>query len=104
MNPVTQTDSKHVPAPHAATPEPFDGRVTVTPAKPGKLLRLALVEDRTAQKKSSIYAGVKARTFPTPVRLSARAVAWREEDVDRWISERPTARPAAVPGATAGAK
>jgi predicted DNA-binding transcriptional regulator AlpA len=25
------------------------------------------------------------------VRLSARAVAWREADIDRWINERTTA-------------
>lgn len=70
--------------------QPYDGRAAITPARPGKLLRLPLVEDRTGAKKSSIYAWVKARTFPAPVRLSARAVGWREEDIDRWISERAT--------------
>lgn len=75
---------------HGTTPAPHDGAVTVTPAKPGKLLRLPAVEERTGLKKSSIYAGVKAKTFPAPVRLSARAVAFREEDVDRWISGRIT--------------
>lgn len=79
-----------VPAPHGATPKPFDGHVTVTPAKPGRLLRLPSVEERTGLKKSTVYAGVAARTFPAPVRLSARAVAWREEDIDRWIAERTT--------------
>lgn len=57
-------------------------------AKPGKLLRLPAVEERTGFKKSSVYAGVKAGTFPAPVRLSARAVGWREEDLDKWVSER----------------
>ncbi len=57
-------------------------------SKPGKLLRLTQVEGRTALKKSSIYAGVKSCTFPAPVRLAVRAVAWREEDIDRWICER----------------
>ena len=80
--------SQPVQAPHGATPQPHDGGVTVTPAKPGKLLRLSAVEDRTGLKKSTIYAGVKAKTFPAPVRLSARAVAFREEDVDRWITGR----------------
>ena len=70
--------------------EPFDGRVNLTPAKPGKLQRLPLVEERTGFKKSSIYAGMKAGTFPAHVRISARAVAWREEDIDRWINERTT--------------
>jgi len=69
-----------------------DGRVAVPSPRPGKLIRLPLVEDRTGLGKSSIYAGVKARTFPAPVRLSARAVAWRETDVDQWIAGRTTAR------------
>jgi prophage regulatory protein len=73
---------------HGATPQPHDGGATVNPAKPGKLLRLPAVEERTGLKKSTIYAGVKAKTFPAPVRLSARAVAFREEDIDRWISGR----------------
>ena len=76
---------------HGTTPAPFDGRVNVLPAKPGKLQRLPTVEERTGFRKSSIYAGVKAGTFPAPVRLSARAVAWREADIDRWINERTTA-------------
>ena len=73
------------------TPQPQDSRVTVTPAKPSKLLRLPIVEERTGLKKSTIYAGVAAGTFPAPVRLSARAVAWRDSDLDRWIAERSTA-------------
>lgn len=68
----------------------FKNPDSATPRQPLKLLRLPLVEDRTGAKKSSIYAWVKAHTFPAPVRLSARAVGWREEDIDRWISERAT--------------
>lgn len=75
---------------HGATPQPQDGRLTGTPTRPGKLIRLPDVEARTGLKKSSVYAGMKARTFPAHVRLSARAVAWRESDIDRWISERVT--------------
>ena len=80
--------SQPVQAPHGATPQPHDGGVTVTPAKPGKLLRLPAVMERCALGRSSIYAGVKAGTFPAPVRLSARAVGFREDEIDRWVSER----------------
>ncbi|OIQ72397.1 prophage CP4-57 regulatory protein (AlpA) [mine drainage metagenome] len=79
-----------VQTPHGASSASHDGGVTVTPAKPGKLLRLPAVEERTGLKKSTIYAGVKAGTFPSPVRLSARAVAFREESIDSWISGRVT--------------
>lgn len=70
--------------------QPRDGNLTVTPTRPGKLIRLPVVEERTGLKKSTLYAQVKARTFPAPVRLSARAVAWRDDDISRWISERVT--------------
>lgn len=77
-------------APHGAPPQPPDGCVNIIPAKPGRLLRLPAVLELTGLGKSSIYAGVKAGTFCVPYRLSARAVGWREEDINRWISERLT--------------
>lgn len=58
--------------------------------KPEKLLRLPEVESLTGLKKSSIYAGMKASppTFPYCVRLSTRAVAWRESDIATWQAQR----------------
>lgn len=73
---------------HGAPPEPFEGRATITPANPGRLLRLPAVMERCALGRSSIYAGVRNGTFVIPVRLSARAVAWHESEIDRWVSER----------------
>lgn len=60
----------------------------VKEAQPGKLLRLPAVMERCALSRSSIYAGVKNGTFFAPVRLSARVVGWREEEIDRWVAER----------------
>ena len=56
--------------------------------KPGSLLRLPAVMARIALGRSSIYAAVTAGNLAAPVRLSARAVAWREEDIDQFILER----------------
>lgn len=56
-----------------------------------KLFRLHEIEPLTGLKKSSIYAGMKAGTFPACVRLSARAVAWRESDIAAWQAQRETA-------------
>ena len=67
---------------HGATIQPHDGR--------DRLIRLPEVQARTGLGKSSIYAGVRVGTFPAPVRLSARAVAWRESGIDRWIADRLT--------------
>ena len=72
----------------ALDPAPAPALVGASLLKRGKLLRLPAVEDRTALKKSTIYAGIKAGTFPSPVRLSARAVGFFEDDIDRWVSER----------------
>lgn len=65
-----------------------------TPA-PGRLLRLDAVENLTGLRKSSIYTYMasKSHGFPTPVRIGARAVAWRESDVLAWIAGRTEARP-----------
>ena len=55
---------------------------------PGKLIRLPVVESHTGLKRSSIYKAMRERTFPGSVRLSARAVAWRESEVLAWCAER----------------
>ncbi|TXJ04654.1 MAG: AlpA family phage regulatory protein [Alicycliphilus sp.] len=56
--------------------------------QPAKLIRLPRVEDLTGLKRSAIYASMRAGTFPGSVRLSARAVAWREADVLAWCASR----------------
>jgi prophage regulatory protein len=35
---------------------------------------------------------VKDGSFPPPIRLSDRRIAWREDDVDAWLADRPTVR------------
>jgi len=59
-----------------------------------KLLRRPEVEQRTGLKRSSIYARIKEGTFPQPVSLGGRAVAWVEEEIAGWIRERIEARQA----------
>lgn len=53
-----------------------------------RLLRLPEVEIRTGLKKSAIYAGMKAGTFPACLKLGARASAWSLSSIDAWIGER----------------
>lgn len=73
----------------------MENSATPTRPTPGRLLRLDAVEHLTGLRKSSIYAymATKASGFPTPVRIGARAVAWRESDVLAWIDQRTEARP-----------
>lgn len=62
-----------------------------------KLLRLPAVIDAVGLKKSSIYSRIALHEFPAPVRLGARAVAWRADELERWIATRPpTARRARI--------
>ncbi|WP_296952017.1 AlpA family transcriptional regulator [uncultured Massilia sp.] len=52
------------------------------------MLRLPTVKDRVSLGRSSIYAAIKRGEFPAPVRLSERAVAWVESDIDAWLASR----------------
>lgn len=70
--------------------------------KPEKLLRLPEVESLTGLKKSSIYAGMKGGTFPPCLRLSARAVAWRESAIAAWQDERALSVVGGQPDTTSG--
>ena len=53
-----------------------------------KLHRLAEVQELTRLSKSTLYRQIRAGTFPKPVRIGERAVAWRADDVDEWLKTR----------------
>lgn len=56
------------------------------------LLRLPEVMRRTGLSKSSIWLGAKRGWFPAPIKLcpdpTARAVGWRESEVQEFIEKR----------------
>lgn len=53
-----------------------------------RMVRLAEVIRSSGLSRSSIYAGVKEGTFPKPVKIGKRSVAWSSEDISNWIAER----------------
>ena len=53
-----------------------------------RLLRLPDVEALTGLKKTAIYAGIKAGTFPPCIKLSKRAAAWPQSAIQGWIADR----------------
>ena len=55
---------------------------------PQRLLRLNEVKQRTGLSKSSIYNQIADGTFPEPVQIGARAVAWVEDEIEEWINNR----------------
>ncbi|WP_288367469.1 AlpA family transcriptional regulator [uncultured Marinobacter sp.] len=53
-----------------------------------RMLRRKEVEQITGRSRSAIYEGIAAGTFPKPVKIGARAVAWPESVIRAWIAER----------------
>jgi prophage regulatory protein len=51
-------------------------------------LRLPKVIERTGLSRATIYLRVADGSFPRPVSLGARAVAWIAFEVDEWIQAR----------------
>jgi prophage regulatory protein len=52
---------------------------------PARLLRLDDVKGRTGLSRSTIYQLIKVGKFPPNLNIGARAVAWLESDIERWI-------------------
>lgn len=51
-------------------------------------LRLPEVKAVTGLSKTSLYALIRNRNFPSPVRLGPRAVAWVRSEVKQWATNR----------------
>ena len=53
------------------------------------MLRRRSVEQMTGLSKSTLYRLIKQGNFPPPLRLTTKAVRWRREEVNEWLSLRP---------------
>jgi prophage regulatory protein len=62
--------------------------VTEQIQKPLVILKRKDVEARTKLSRSSIYAAIKANTFPAPIALGEKSVGWLEHEIDAWIASR----------------
>ncbi len=51
-------------------------------------LRLPEVKAVTGLSKTSIYELIREKSFPAPVRLGPRAVAWVKSEIRQWALER----------------
>ena len=52
------------------------------------ILRRKEVEARTKLSRSTIYARIKAGTFPAPISLGAKSVGWVEAEIQQFLSDR----------------
>jgi prophage regulatory protein len=59
-----------------------------------RLIRLREVINETGLCRSSIYAKIGEETFPPPVPIGDRAIAWVEEEVQDWIQKQMNKRSA----------
>jgi prophage regulatory protein len=59
----------------------------VMAAKP-ILLRLPMVMRITGLARSTIYKLISQNQFPVPIKLSKRAVAWLQSEIENWVSSR----------------
>lgn len=53
-----------------------------------RLLRRNDVETTTGLSRASIYSMMAEDSFPKPIRIGKRAVAWRQSDIAAWIEQR----------------
>jgi prophage regulatory protein len=59
---------------------------------PIKLYRLRDLSARIGLARSAIYKAIQEGRFPKPVRIGARAVAWRHQDIEAWLQSRAAQR------------
>jgi prophage regulatory protein len=52
------------------------------------LLRLPAVLERVGLRRTAIYDAIKAGTFPAPIKLGRRCVAWPSDAVEAWVMAR----------------
>jgi prophage regulatory protein len=70
-------------------PHSTEDNIASADAGASLFLRMPSVMRLTGLGRSTIYRMMAEHTFPCPVRLGARAVAWRRADLDRWSEARP---------------
>ena len=52
-----------------------------------RLLKIAEVKERTALSEPTIWRRIRDGSFPKPVRLGPKSVAWPETEIDQWIAD-----------------
>ena len=59
--------------------------------EPDYLIDRIEVERRAGLTRSTIYAGMRAGTFPLAVKVGAKGVRWKSSDITKWIEALPLA-------------
>lgn len=56
-----------------------------------QIFRIKTVCDITGLPKSTVYAKMLNGEFPRPIKLGRRAVGWKSDELQAWISNQSTA-------------
>ncbi len=54
-----------------------------------RILRAREVVAAIGVSKATLYRMVNSGQFPRPIRVGARAVGWRMDEIDAWMADRP---------------
>lgn len=73
------------------SPRGFDMTENIHELVAERHFRLRKVQELTGLGRSSIYELMARGEFPRPIKLTAKAVAWPESAVARWLASRGTA-------------
>lgn len=71
-----------------STSPPAASAAAGTVHAPPILLRLPMVMRITGLARSTIYKLIAQNQFPAPIKLSKRAVAWLQSEIESWVSSR----------------
>jgi len=82
FEPILGSAARTRPEPHQPVNKPPSIHDDVT------FIRLPEVKAVTGLSKTSLYALIKEKSFPAPVRLGPRAVAWVKSEIRQWAVER----------------
>jgi prophage regulatory protein len=70
--------------------------MTIETQPPFVLRRCKAVLEQTGLKRSSLYKLILNGEFPSPVKITAKAVAWPSNEINAWVANRTLVRKSAA--------
>ena len=93
---MTLDPSTTIPVSSATHPVTTEHYPTLADAAPERFLRLPAVISMTGIPRSSLYDKLASGSFPEPVRIGERCIAWRLSSITNWMNSCPAATYKAV--------
>ena len=66
-------------------------------ARSGRIIRLAVILERTNLSRTTIWRKIRAGDFPTPIKLGPNSIGFDEDEYDEWFAALPRVTYAASP-------